>query len=92
MTTFAKKQFHQNSYKTLGPEKSDVKMNEMQKSQPPLHNRKPQKQQLTASKNQKSSKLRSPRELKVCASSRQTPINGSEANKRGLRYTMSLIL
>ena len=33
MKTFAKKQFHQNSYKTLGPEKSDVKMNEMQKSQ-----------------------------------------------------------
>ena len=50
MTTFAKKQFHQNIYKTVGPEKSDVKMNEMQKSQPPLHIKNPQKQQLTASK------------------------------------------
>ena len=65
-------------------------MNEMQKkSQPPLHIKNPQKQQPTASENQKRSKLRFPRELTVCASSRQTPINGSEANKRGLRYTMS---
>ena len=88
MTTLAKKQFHQNSYITLSPEKSEVKMNEMQKSQPSLHNKNPQKQQLRASKNQKHSKLRSPRELTVCASSRQNPINGSEANKRGFRYTM----
>ena len=64
-------------------------MNEMQKSQPALHIKNPQKQQHTASENQKRSKLRSPRELTLCASSRQTPINGSEANKRGLRYTMS---
>ena len=28
-----KKQFHQNSYKTSSPEKSEAKMNEMQKSQ-----------------------------------------------------------
>ena len=65
-----KKQFHQNSYRTLIPEKSDVKMNEMQKSQPPLKIKNPQKQQLTATENQKRSKLRSPRELTVCASSR----------------------
>ena len=84
-----KKQFHQNSYKTLSPEKSKAKMNEMQKSQPPLHIKNPQKQHPTASENQKRSQLRSPRELTVCASSRQTPINCSEANKRGLRYTMS---
>ena len=45
-----KKQFHQNSYRTLIPEKSEVKMNEMQKSQPSLNNKNPQKQQLTASK------------------------------------------
>ena len=50
MTTFAKKkQFHQNSYRTLGPEKSEAKVNEMQKSQHSLHNKNPQKQQLTAS-------------------------------------------
>ena len=60
----------------------------MQKSQPPLHVKNPQKQQPTASENQKRSKLRSPRELTVCASSRQTPINGSEANKQGLRSKM----
>ena len=58
-------------------------MNEMQKSQPPLHIKNPQKQQLTASENQKRSKLRSPTDLTMCASSRsssrQTPINGSEA-------------
>ena len=54
-------------------------MNEMQKSQPPLHIKNPQKQQLTASENQKRSKLRSPKELTMPASSRQTPINGSEA-------------
>ena len=70
MTTFAKQQFHQNSYETLGPEKSDVKMNEMQKSQPPLHIKNPQKQQLTASQNQKRSKLRSPTEVTMCAISR----------------------
>ena len=63
-------------------------MNEMQKSQPPLHIKNPQKQQPTASENQKRSKLRSPRELTVCAISRQTPINGSEANKQGLRSKM----
>ena len=89
---FCKKQFHRNFYKTLSPEKSESKMNEMQKSQPPLHMKNPQKQQFTASENQKRSKLRSPTELTVCASSRwssrQTPINGSEAKKRGLRYTM----
>ena len=50
MTTLAKKHFHQISYKTLGREKSDVKMNEMQKSQPSLHNKIRQKQQLAASK------------------------------------------
>ena len=50
MTTLAKKHFHQISYKTLGREKSDVKMNEMQKSQPSLHNKIRQKQQLGASK------------------------------------------
>ena len=44
-----KKQFHQNSYKTLSPKKSEVKTNEMQKSQPPLHIKNPQKKQLTAS-------------------------------------------
>ena len=49
MRTFSKKQFHQNSYKTLSPEKSEAKMNEMQKSQRSLHNKNPQKQQLTAS-------------------------------------------
>ena len=48
--TFAKEQFHQNSYKTLSPEKSEVKMNEMRQSQPSLHIKNPQKQQLTASK------------------------------------------
>ena len=48
--TFEKKQFRQNSYKTLTPEKSEVKMNEMQKSQPSLNNKNPQKQQLTATK------------------------------------------
>ena len=42
--TFAKEQFHQNSYKTLSPEKSEVKMNEMQESQYSLHNKNPQKQ------------------------------------------------
>ena len=47
--TFEKKQVHQNSYKTLSPEKSEAKMNDMQKSQSSLHNKKPQKQQLTAS-------------------------------------------
>ena len=46
----AKEQFHQNSYKTESPEKSDVKINEIQKNQPSLHIKKPQKQQLTASK------------------------------------------
>ena len=50
MRTFAKQQFHQNSYKTLSPENSEAKMNEMQKSQRSLHNKNPQKQQLTASK------------------------------------------
>ena len=70
MTNFAKKHFHQNSYKTLGPEKSEAKMNEIQKSQPPLHIKNPQKQQLTASENQKRSKLRSATELTMCASSR----------------------
>ena len=49
MRTFAKKQLHQNSYKTLSPEKSEVKMNELQKSQPSSNNKNPQKQQLTAS-------------------------------------------
>ena len=44
-----KKQFHQNSYKTLSPKKSEVKTNEMQKSQPPLHIKNPQKKQLTTS-------------------------------------------
>ena len=48
--TFEKKQFRQNSYKTLTPEKPEVKMNEMQKSQPSLNNKNPQKQQPTASK------------------------------------------
>ena len=47
--TFEKKQFHQNSYRTLIPEKSEVQKNEMQKSQPSLNNTNPQKQQLTAS-------------------------------------------
>ena len=60
----------------------------MQKSQRSLHIENPQKQQRTASKNQKHSKQRSARELTMCASSRQKPINGSEANKRDLRYTM----
>ena len=50
MTTFAKKQDHQNSYETLSPEKAEVNINEMQKSQPSLHNKIRQKQQLTASK------------------------------------------
>ena len=49
MRTFAKKQFHQKSHETLGPGKSEAKMNEMQKSQRSLHNEIPQKQQLTAS-------------------------------------------
>ena len=44
-------------------------------------------------KNQKRSKLRSARELTVCASSqwspRKTPKNSSEAKKRNLRYRMS---
>ena len=43
MTTFAKKHFHQNSHKTIGPENLEAKMNEMQKNQPPLHIKKPQK-------------------------------------------------
>ena len=42
--TIAKEQFHQNSYKKLNPEKSEVKMNEMQESQPSLQNKNPQKQ------------------------------------------------
>ena len=50
MTSSAKKQVHPKSYKLLSPEKSEVKMNEMQKSRPSLHNINPQKQQLTASK------------------------------------------
>ena len=49
MRSFAKKQFHQNSYKTLSPEKSEAKTNEMQKSQRSLRNKNPQNQQLTAS-------------------------------------------
>ena len=49
MRTLAKQQFHQNSYKTLSLENSEAKMNEMQKSQSSLHDKNPQKQQLTAS-------------------------------------------
>ena len=50
MTIFAKKQDHQKSYETLSQEKSGVNLNEMQKSQPSLHNKIRQKQQLAASK------------------------------------------
>ena len=49
-TTFAQKQFHQKFYKKVSPEKSEVKMNEMQKSQPSLHIKNPRKQLLAASK------------------------------------------
>ena len=54
-----KKQFHQNSYKTLSPKKSEVKTNEMQKSQPPLHIKNPQKNSL---QHQKSKTI----ETKIC--------------------------
>ena len=56
-------------------------MNEMQESQPSLHNKNPQKQQLTASK---TIETKICKELTVCSSSRQTPINGSEAKKSRL--------
>ena len=66
-------------------------MNEMQKSQPPLHIKNPQKNSL---QHQKSKTI----ETKICKevdSVRKftvkfttNPINGSEANKRSLRYTM----
>ena len=50
MTTFPKKQFHQNSFKTLSPEKSDVIMIAMHKNQPSLHIKNPKKKQLETSK------------------------------------------
>ena len=90
MTILAKKHFHQISYKTLGREKSDVKMSKIQKSQPSLHNKYRQKQQLAASKTI---------ETKIC-----TGVDGvrkftvkyttnpykrfRSKKKRGLRYTM----
>ena len=50
MTTFAKKQFYQNTYKTLSPEKSEVIMIAMHKNQPSLHIKYPKKKQLKTSK------------------------------------------
>ena len=50
MTNSPKKQVHPKSYKLFSPEKSEVNINEMQKSQPSLHNKIRQKQQLAASK------------------------------------------
>ena len=63
----------------------------MHKNQPSLNIKNPKKTTYNI-KNQKLSKTRCARELTVCASSRwnprQTPINGSEAKKRGLRSKM----
>ena len=48
MTTFAKQQFHQNSYKRLSPEKSEVIMIAMHKNQHSLHIKNPKKQLKTS--------------------------------------------
>ena len=84
--TIAKEQFHQNSYRTISPEKLEVKMNEMQESQPSLHIKKPQKQQLTASK---TFKTKSCKGVDGVLKFTTNPYKRFRSRKnRGLRYTM----
>ena len=80
-----KKQFRENSYKTLSPEKSEVKMNEMQKSQPSLNNKNPQKQQLTASKTIETNICKGVDGVRKFTTN---PYKWFRSIKRGLRYTM----
>ena len=64
-------------------------MNEMQKSQPSLNNKNPQKQQPTASKTIETKICKGVHGVrKFTVKFTTNPINNSEANKRGLRYTM----
>ena len=61
----------------------------MHKNQHSLHNKNPQKQQLTASKTIEINVSKGFDGVrKFTLKFTTNPINGSEANKRGLRYTM----
>ena len=80
MTTFAKKQFHQNSYKTLSPEKSEVIMIAMHKNQPSLHIKNPKKNNL---KHQKRSKK------KICKG--VDGVRKSKSYHKGDNWTIGLV-